>query len=69
MPKYTAIIDYDSPEAYQEHGSKIEQIAKDHFASKGATEQSGFFSTRSMPPSHRTTYVFLPWSLDLVQES
>ncbi|KAL2848327.1 hypothetical protein BJX68DRAFT_238899 [Aspergillus pseudodeflectus] len=55
MPKYTAIIKYDSQEAYQQHGSQIEQIASDLFASKGATEQAPFFSTRSMPPTHRTS--------------
>ncbi|KAJ0422675.1 hypothetical protein BJY00DRAFT_279947 [Aspergillus carlsbadensis] len=57
MPKFTAIIKYDSHEAYEQHGSQIEQIAKDLFASKGATEQAPFFSTRSMPPSHRTSFV------------
>ncbi|KAL4986611.1 hypothetical protein BDW68DRAFT_123830 [Aspergillus falconensis] len=57
MPKYTAIIKYDSHEAYQQHGSQIEQIAKDVFAAKGATEQTPFFSTRSMPPTHRTSFV------------
>ncbi|KAL3457125.1 hypothetical protein BJX64DRAFT_293465 [Aspergillus heterothallicus] len=57
MPKYTAIIKYDSQEAYQAHGSQIEQKATDFFASKGATEQTPFFSTRSMPPSHRTSFV------------
>ncbi|KAL4767979.1 hypothetical protein BDW60DRAFT_211472 [Aspergillus nidulans var. acristatus] len=57
MPKYTAIIKYDSREAYQQHGSQIEQITKDLFAAKGATEQTPFFSTRSMPPTHRTSFV------------
>ncbi|KAL2784574.1 hypothetical protein BJX66DRAFT_84248 [Aspergillus keveii] len=57
MPKYTAIIKYDTQEAYQQHGSQIEQIASDLFASKGATEQAPFFSTRSMPPTHRTSFV------------
>ncbi|KAL4787114.1 hypothetical protein BJX76DRAFT_319524 [Aspergillus varians] len=55
MPKYTAIIKYDSLEAYQQHGSQIEQIATEFFASKGATEQTPFFSTRSLPPTHRTS--------------
>lgn len=31
--------------------------ANDLFKAKGATEQTPFFSTRSMPPSHRTSYV------------
>ncbi|KAL6238436.1 hypothetical protein BDW75DRAFT_20041 [Aspergillus navahoensis] len=57
MPKYTAIIKFDSHEAYQQHGSQIEQITKDIFAAKGATEQTPFFSTRSMPPTHRTSFV------------
>ncbi|BCS30502.1 uncharacterized protein APUU_80805A [Aspergillus puulaauensis] len=57
MPKYTAIISYDSREAYQQHGSQIEQIANDLFNAKGATEQTPFFSTRSIPPSHRTSFV------------
>ncbi|KAL4804056.1 hypothetical protein BDV18DRAFT_162466 [Aspergillus unguis] len=56
MPKYTAIIKYDSQEAYQKHGSEIEQIATHIFAGKGATEQAPFFTTRSMPPSHRTSF-------------
>ncbi|KAL4874275.1 hypothetical protein BJY04DRAFT_204144 [Aspergillus karnatakaensis] len=57
MTQYTAIISYDSLEAYQEHGRTIEQLASDHFAAKGATEQKGFFQTRSMPPSHRAMFV------------
>ncbi|KAL4912764.1 hypothetical protein BDW62DRAFT_206208 [Aspergillus aurantiobrunneus] len=57
MPKYIALIEYDSLEAYQQHGSQIEQITTDLFAAKGATEQTPFFSTRSMPPSHRTSFV------------
>ncbi|KAL2818693.1 hypothetical protein BJX63DRAFT_383789 [Aspergillus granulosus] len=57
MPKFTAIIKYDTQEAYQAHGGQIEQLATDIFASKGATEQSPFFSTRSMPPTHRTSFV------------
>ncbi|KAL4900881.1 hypothetical protein BDW74DRAFT_182464 [Aspergillus multicolor] len=57
MPKYTAIIKYDSHEAYQQHGSQIEQIAKDVFTAKGATDLAPFFSTRSMPPTHRTSFV------------
>ncbi|KAL4799303.1 hypothetical protein BDV19DRAFT_355566 [Aspergillus venezuelensis] len=56
MPKFTAIIKYDNHEAYQQHGNQIEQIAKDLFASKGATDLAPFFSTRSMPPSHRTSF-------------
>ncbi|KAL2849864.1 hypothetical protein BJY01DRAFT_245801 [Aspergillus pseudoustus] len=57
MPKFTATIKYDSREAYQAHKSQIEQIATDLFAARGATEQTPFFSTRSMPPSHRTSFV------------
>ncbi|KAL4932420.1 uncharacterized protein BDV17DRAFT_254413 [Aspergillus undulatus] len=56
MPKFTAIIKYDSHDAYQAHGSQIEQIAKDLFTSKGATDLAPFFSTRSMPPTHRTSF-------------
>lgn len=33
--------------------------ANDLFKAKGATEQTPFFSTRSIPPSHRTSYVRL----------
>ncbi|RDW67293.1 uncharacterized protein DSM5745_09159 [Aspergillus mulundensis] len=57
MPKYTAIIKYDSPEAYQQHGTQIEQIARDVFTAKGATDLAPFFSTRNMPPTHRTSFV------------
>ncbi|KAI9375546.1 hypothetical protein BJX61DRAFT_493750 [Aspergillus egyptiacus] len=56
MPKFIALIKYDSQEAYQQHGSQIEQIATDAFTAKGATDQTLFISTRSMPPSHRTSF-------------
>ncbi|KAL2832537.1 hypothetical protein BDW59DRAFT_139401 [Aspergillus cavernicola] len=34
----------------------LSSSAKDVFAAKGATEQAPFFSTRSMPPTHRTSF-------------
>ncbi|KAL5362412.1 hypothetical protein BJX96DRAFT_177130 [Aspergillus floccosus] len=57
MPRYTIVIRYDSLEAYQQHGAQIEQITKDRFAEKGATEHTLFISTRSLPPIHTTSFV------------
>ncbi|KAG2416515.1 hypothetical protein HFD88_007730 [Aspergillus terreus] len=57
MPRYTIVIRYDSLEAYQQHGAQIEQMTKDRFAEKGATEQTLFISTRSLPPIHTTSFV------------
>ncbi|KAL2868925.1 uncharacterized protein BJX67DRAFT_379421 [Aspergillus lucknowensis] len=57
MPKYTALIKYDSLDAYRQHGAQIEMTATAFFAAMGATEQAPFFSTRSMPPTHRTSFV------------
>ncbi|KAF9886366.1 hypothetical protein FE257_011511 [Aspergillus nanangensis] len=57
MIRYTIVIRYDSLEAYQQHGPQIEQITKENFAAKGATEQTLFISTRSLPPIHTTSFI------------
>ncbi|KAL3474303.1 hypothetical protein BJX99DRAFT_231900 [Aspergillus californicus] len=62
MPKYRATIKYDTVEAYRQHGGQMEQLAKDIFAAKSATEQSPLFSTRSMPPI-QWTIIQLPDSV------
>ncbi|KAE8406547.1 hypothetical protein BDV37DRAFT_280823 [Aspergillus pseudonomiae] len=53
----TILISYDTVEIYQQYGSIIEQMTKDKFAEKGATEQTLFISMRSMPPIHTTSFV------------
>ncbi|KAB8237103.1 hypothetical protein ETB97_005710 [Aspergillus alliaceus] len=57
MRRFTILIRYDSLEAYQQYGSTIEQMTKDKFAEKGATEQTLFISTKSLPPLHTTSFV------------
>ncbi|KAB8259721.1 hypothetical protein BDV32DRAFT_150141 [Aspergillus pseudonomiae] len=57
MRRFTILISYDTVEIYQQYGSIIEQMTKDKFAEKGATEQTLFISMRSMPPIHTTSFV------------
>ncbi|KAF7587817.1 hypothetical protein BBP40_006669 [Aspergillus hancockii] len=57
MPRFTILIRYDSLDAYQQHGSKIEQMTKDKYAEKGATEKTLFITTRSLPPIHTTSFI------------
>ncbi|KAE8322521.1 hypothetical protein BDV39DRAFT_183783 [Aspergillus sergii] len=57
MRRFTIVIRYDSLEAYQQYGNTIEQMTKNNFAEKGATEQTLFISTKSLPPIHTTSFV------------
>ncbi|KAL4890159.1 hypothetical protein BDV59DRAFT_204554 [Aspergillus ambiguus] len=57
MTRYTIVIRYDDLEAYQLHGAQMEKMTKDRFAERGATEQTLFISTRSLPPIHTTSFV------------
>ncbi|KAB8069349.1 hypothetical protein BDV29DRAFT_182921 [Aspergillus leporis] len=57
MFQKTILIRYNSLEAYRQHGSEIEQMTKDKYAEKGATEQTLFITTRSLPPIHTTSFI------------
>ncbi|KAA8650237.1 hypothetical protein EYZ11_004435 [Aspergillus tanneri] len=66
MPKYILVIQYDGLDAYEQHGSNIEKITKDILAERRATDQTLFISTRSLPPTHTTSF-FVPDALSLEQ--
>ncbi|PKY05699.1 hypothetical protein P168DRAFT_317222 [Aspergillus campestris IBT 28561] len=57
MIRYTIVINYDSLDAYNAHGSQMETFVKAAFEQKGATEHTLFISTRSLPPIHTTSFV------------